>query len=333
MRASRRERPSRARLLGALAAAGVALAGCGGGHRPPPAIPNGRHVAAATMQQLLARVLPGTRIATAVNLREARRELHLPADQPLAPRALTESTTDPPRSAPTAHRRAAIAALTQLASLAMPLYDDSPLFSALELGRVTGAVQFGGVEHSGLLIATSEPPAQIERSLLNAGWSKVDGGFRYPHAVAPGGRVLAHSKVALFPGGLVLAYQPEDADDAAEQSTAARSDAQLLALLARSSAPARFATVDSACLREELAAERLAPRIAIVSVRPKQTPNLGRVILASGDPDLAGLGLAVSPPILQDGRVVITVRYLRSSRAPAGTVVELARDAPVYRCS
>jgi hypothetical protein len=331
MDAVRRDRPRSLRQLAGplvgVAAAAALLAGCGGSGRRPQAQATSAAAAGAgqargaTLAGLLAHVLPGARLITAVDLDAARAELGLPRDAGLL--------VDGGRAAGSRSERAALK-LTQLASLALPFVEDRPLLAALDLRRVHAAVQFGGVEHGGLLIGTSQPPGAIAAALRRGGWRAQGGGFEYRRGA---GGLLGGSKVALFPGGLVLAADPDDADSSAEQRTAPSDDARLLALLERSRAPARFAAVQTTCLRGILADERLVPQEGTVSLRPRRPPKRGDVVLGPGDPALFGLGLVVSAPVIRQGRVTVRVRYRPGSRAAAGTVVDLARTQPVYRCA
>jgi hypothetical protein len=267
---------------------------------------------AATLPQLLARVLPGARLLTVVDLRLARAQLRLGAHAPLGDHG---------------HRGQE---LTQLGLLALPLIDDHELFAGLDLSRITAAVQFGGVAHSGLLIASSETPAQITAGLERVGWRRYDGGFRYAR---PGGDSdLSHSQVDLFNGGLVLAYTPADAEQAARQTQAPRSDRRLLALVDSSGAPARFAAIDSGCLRSELAQERLSPHVGSIVISPRARPRAGDLTVAAAAGALSRIGLVIRQTTVGRTQVLIKLRYGAHTRAPAGTIVELARVAPLYRC-
>jgi hypothetical protein len=303
-------------------AAGVLLAGCGGSSR---AVSGGASTAAAaaggaaTLRGLLARVLPRARVITVIDLRAARSELRLPANAPLLLRP------EGPASAADSRRRE----LTEFSSLALPLVDDRPLFAALDLGRISLAVQFGGVQHSGLLIGTSEPRRRIASALIRAGWHAVAHGYRLGAAGAS--RELEHSQLDLFAGGLVIAYKPADADRAAAQRRAPSSDARLIALLRSSRAPGRFAAIDNGCLSTELAEERLSPREGRITLVPRHAPSLGDVPLAAEGQLLRSLGL-VPRAALRGGEVLIYLRYAVGAGAPAGTVVELARTTPVYLC-
>jgi hypothetical protein len=310
------------------------LAACGASTRRANHATAGSVVAprAATISALLVHVLPGARLITAVDLDAARRELGLPRDQSLV--LPGDHLQALPRQAGAASASAAppaVRTLTQLASLALPLIDDRPLLAALDLRRVHAAVQFGGVEHGGLLIATSQPMSAIAAALERNGWRAVPGGgFEYAGDTGTG--LLPGSRVALFAGGLVLAADSDDAVSAAEQQAAPEDDARLLALLNRSRAPARFAAVRTGCLRGILADERLVPHVGTVSLRPRRPAKLSDVVLVPGDPVLSGLGLLVSAPVVRGGRVIVHVRYRNSSDTAAGALVDIARTEPVYRC-
>src|SRR5579875_2838769 len=290
-------------LAGLLAAAALsaAVAGCGGTHRhrTPPATAASAAGSSAAVSRLLVHILPATRLITTVDLDAARAELRLPRDQgpALAPGGGRE------RRGSGSSRQQRVRMLGELASLALPIVDDRPLLAALDLRDVHAAVQFGGVEHGGLLIATSQRPTAIATALKRLGWRASGEGFEYPSG-GPAG-LLEGSRVVLFAGGLVLAADAEDADAAAEQRAAPADDSQLLALLERSSAPARFAAVQPTCLRAILADERLAPDEGSVSIRTRGTPERSDVLLTPGDPLVEGLGLSVSRPLLRRNRVIV----------------------------
>lgn len=327
---------ARARRAAAVAMVVCGLAGCAGSHRrhgPPQGQVNASAAALVPrgpVGSLLVHVLPHARLVTAVDLTQARIQLGLPADA--SPPPVTPPSVTALDALDAGARHGPLQALGQLSSLVLPLGEDGALFAALQRGQIQAAVQFAGVQQSGLSIETAQPQQSIVAGLLAHGWARTGNGFQYRHD-SPGGEIFAHSRVVLFDGGLVIAYDPDDAGAAAAQTSVPPSDRALLAPIARVSAPARFAATGSGCVAGLVALEQLLPRVATVEIKPSSDPQPARVRLSGRLADLGQAGVLVAPPRLRSGVVEIGVRYGASAAAPAGTIIDLTRTQPVYRCS
>lgn len=271
-----------------LAAAVLAVVGCGGGAEKRTAVDP------LPFGELLAHIPPDQTSAIALDVRTARAELGLAPDA--APPA-------PPDHGNDGERR--LRGLVAATVLNYPIKDNGPLDAAIDYRQVTGLVRADGPPEV-LLIATREPWSALHASLRRHGWQQGANGLLERPA---GGRALRW--VAGRDGFAVAAGDPRAALSARDRRAAGGPG--LLALLRATTEPARGARLTGArCMSgvavgysPAAAAGRFVYAVSDVPPRPyRLRPVRGRRL-----PD----GYAASAPFAAGGRVVVPFSFETST--------------------
>lgn len=213
-------------------------------------------------------------------------------------------------------------AARELAALARIDVNAPVLVNGIDFSRVTAILRFPGRAGSTLLLRVQAPRRAIVRRLRRQDWRWDGGVLRRRRS---GGVVLAP-----FGGGVAVGTGRQAVLAVAHQKAVAAAERPLLSLLPHQPVAAVLASAlgPASCVSGLVAIEQLVPHAGSVSLQLRTRPQLSRLSIAPGDPELRRLGLrAQTPSVVGD---TINVPVLPDH---AGTsIVAALRDAPLYSC-